>query len=209
VHRLSIKGRAEYGQAIVDQNGDGTIDDPERDAGFERTHQHFEADGRYDRFVGRLTSAYVLGGWMNDPFSGYLQRVHGQTGLSQFFVDLDSHEVVGETGFDVARERYVVEVELDEDMVYSARGFLRWTTEVTETFKLDQSIESFFNVEDRSDVRVVGEVGLSMKASDLFSVRTSYHVEHATMPIEGFRQTDQRMAFTLVASFSGSAEKED
>jgi putative salt-induced outer membrane protein YdiY len=207
VHRLSVKGRAEYGQSIVDQNGDGTIDDFERDAGFERTSQHFDFDARYDRYLSRLTSSYALAGWMNDPFTGYLQRIHAQTGLSQFVVAMDEHEVVGETGFDVARERYVPEVELDEDLVYSARGFLGWTAQVSESFEVDQSVESFLNVEDRSDMRIIGEVALSMKATNLLSVRTSYLVEHATMPIDGFRKTDQGMAFTVVATLQGKGSR--
>ncbi len=199
-HRLSMKGRAEYGQSIVDQNGDGTIDDFERAIGFERTSQHFEVDGRYDRFLGRLTSTYLLAGWMNDPFTGYQRRLHSQTGLSQFLVEQDEHELVGEAGFDLAHERYVAEVELADDRVYSARGFIGWTFEVSDTFALDQSVESFLNVEDREDMRVIGEVGLSLKATNLLSVRTSYLVEHATLPIEGFRETDQNMAFTVVAT---------
>lgn len=203
LHKLSVKGRAEYGQSIVDQNGDGTIDDFERDAGFERTSQHFEVDGRYDLYLGRLTSSYILAGWMNDPFTGYQRRVHGQTGLSQFFVELDEHEVVGETGFDVAHELYVPEVATAEDLVYSARGFLGWTATVSETFEVDQSVESFLNVEDRRDLRVIGAVALSMKATDILSVRTSYLVEHASLPVEGFRKTDQTMAFTLVATLKG------
>ena len=199
-HRLSMKGRAEFGQSIVDQNGDGTIDEAERAVGFERTSQHFEVDGRYDRFLGRLTSTYLLAGWMNDPFTGYQRRLHSQTGLSQFLVERDEHEVVGEAGFDVAHERYVAEVEQRDDRVYSARGFVGWTFEVSDTFALDQSVESFLNVEDKEDLRVIGEVGVSLRASDRLSVRTSYLVEHATLPIEGFRETDQTMAFTLVAT---------
>ena len=203
-NRVSMKGRAEYGQSVVDQNGDGTIDDFERDTGFERTSQHFEVDGRYDLFLGRLTSTYVLTGWMNNPFTGYQRRLHGQTGLSQFLVELDEHEVVGEAGLDLAHEVYVPEVELDEDKVYSARGFVGWTAQVSESFTVDQSVESFLNVEDRRDLRVIGEVGLSLKATNMLSVRTTYLVEHATLPIEGFRKTDQIMAFTLVASLTNA-----
>jgi putative salt-induced outer membrane protein YdiY len=146
---------------------------------------------------------YVLGGWMNDPFTGYLRRIHGQSGVSQFLVEAEGHEVVGETGFDVAFERYVPDVEPRTDRVYSARGFMGWTATVSEAFQVNNSVESFLNVEDTDDLRIKGEVALSMKASDIFSVKTSYHVEHATLPIEGFRTTDQTMAFTLVASMFG------
>ena len=95
------------------------------------------------------------------------------------------------------------EVATAEDLVYSARGFLGWTATVAETFEVDQSVESFLNVEDRSDLRVIGAVALSMKATDILSVRTSYLVEHASLPVEGFRKTDQTMAFTLVATLKG------
>ena len=202
-NRFSVKGRAEYGQSIIDVNGDGTIDDFERDAGFERTSQRFEADARYDRFIGRLSSVYVLSGWMNDPFSGYLRRVRGQGGFSQFLVESEGHEIVGETGFDVAHELYVQEVTPREDTVYAARGFMGWTATVSDAFQVNNSVESFLNVENTSDVRIKGEVALSMKATDVLSVKTSYHIEHATLPIEGFRTTDQTMAFTLVASMFG------
>ncbi len=199
-NRISTKGRAEYGRAIADINGDGTIDDFERAAGFERTSQHFEADVRYDRFLGRLNSVYMLAGWMNDPFMGYLERIHGQTGYSQFLLESDDHEIVGETGFDIAREVYVPEVSVSEDLVYAARGFVGWTTNLADAFQINSSGESFLNVENTDDLRIKGEVALSMKANDVLSVKTSYLVEHATLPVEGFRETDQTMAFTLVAS---------
>ena len=202
-NRFSLKGRAEFGQSIVDQNGDGTINDFERAAGFERTSQHFEVDGRYDRFIGRLNSVYVLGGWMNDPFTGYLRRLHGQSGYSRFIVESEEHEIVSETGFDVALERYVDEVYPRNDRVYSARGFMGWTATVSDIFQVNNSVESFLNVENADDIRVKGEVALSMKATNILSVKTSYFVEHATLPVEGFRKTDQTMAFTLVASVFG------
>jgi putative salt-induced outer membrane protein YdiY len=202
-NRFSVKGRAEFGQSIIDQNGDGTINDFERAAGFERTSQHFEVDGRYDRFIGRLNSVYVLGGWMNDPFTGYLRRLHGQSGYSRFIVESEEHELVSETGFDVALERYVDEVYPRNDRVYSARGFMGWTVTVADIFQVNNSVESFLNVENTDDIRVKGEVALSMKATNILSVKTSYFVEHATLPVEGFRKTDQTMAFTLVASVFG------
>ena len=40
-NRLSMKGMAEYGRSLIDANGDGTIDDAERSAGFQRTSQRF------------------------------------------------------------------------------------------------------------------------------------------------------------------------
>jgi putative salt-induced outer membrane protein YdiY len=98
---------------------------------------------------------------------------------------------------------YVPEVQPREDRVYAARGFMGWTATVSDAFQVNKSVESFLNVENTSDVRIKGEVALSMRASDVFSVKTSYHIEHATLPIEGFRTTDQTMAFTLVASMFG------
>ena len=46
-----------------------------------------------------LTSTYFLAGWMNDPLPATSARLHSQTGLSQFLVEKDEHEVVGEAGF--------------------------------------------------------------------------------------------------------------
>jgi len=202
-NRLSLKGLALYGRSMIDANGDGTLDDVERDIGFERTSQRFVVDGRYDRFIGPLNSVYMMAGWMNNPFSGYVRRLHGQGGYSRFLVAADGHELVGEAGFDVAHERYVEEVLPREDMVYAGRGFLSWTTTVDEMIQLGNSFESFVNVETPEDVRLIGEVSLSLRASNILSVKTTYLVEHETTPIDGFRETDQMMALTLVASLFG------
>ena len=140
---------------------------------------------------------------MNDPFSGYLRRLHGQSGYSRFLVATDEHEFVGESGFDVAHEVYVVETLLPPDWVYSARGFVGWTTTVDDTLQLVESVESFVNVENTDDVRVIGEFSLALKATTVLSVKTSYIIEHGTVPVPGYRETDQMMALTLVASLFG------
>jgi putative salt-induced outer membrane protein YdiY len=202
-NRLSLKGLALYGQSMVDANGDGMLDEAERSGGFDRTAQRFVADARYDRYLNTVSSVYLMAGWMNNPFSGYERRLHGQSGYSRFLLAADSHEVVGETGFDVAHERYVPDVLPREDWVYSARGFVSWTSHVEEMIELGHSFESFVNVEAPEDVRLIGEVSLSLRASNILSVKTTYLVEHETTPIEGFRPTDQMMALTLVGSLFG------
>lgn len=202
-NRLSMEGLALYGQSMVDANGDGMLDESERAGGFERTAQRFDTDARYDRYLNPVNSVYLTAGWMNNPFSGYDRRLHGQSGYSRFLVAADSHEVVGETGFDVAHERYVPDVLPREDWVYSARGFVSWTTNVEELIQVGNSFESFVNVEEFEDVRLIGEVSLSLRASNVLSVKTTYLVEHETTPIEGFRPTDQMMALTLVGSLFG------
>ncbi len=202
-NRLSLYGLSLYGRSMIDANGDGTLDDNERAIGFQRTAQRFVVDTRYDRFVGPMNSVYLMAGWMNNPFTGYERRLHGQSGYSRFLVATDGHELVGETGFDVAHERYVEEVLPREDLVYAARGFLSWTTTVDDMIQVGNSFESFVNVEEPEDVRMIGEVSLSLRASNVLSVKTTYLIEHETTPIDGFRETDQMMALTLVASLFG------
>jgi putative salt-induced outer membrane protein YdiY len=202
-NRLGMDGLALYGQAMVDANGDGMLDETERSSGFERNAQRFVTDGRYDRYLNPVNSVYLMAGWMNNPFSGYERRLHGQSGYSRFLVATDSHELVGETGFDVAHERYVIDVDPREDWVYAGRGFLSWTTSVDELIQVGNSFESFVNVEAPEDVRLIGEVSLLLRASNVLSVKTTYLVEHETTPIEGFRPTDQMMALTLVGSLFG------
>jgi putative salt-induced outer membrane protein YdiY len=202
-NRLSLEGLSHFGAAIVDIDGDGSLDDAERDDGFTTTHQKLHSDLRYDRFLGRMHSIYTLGGWRNDPFSGYLRRLHGQSGYSRFLVANDEHEFVGESGFDVAHELYATETLLPPDWVYSARGYVGWTTTVDDKLQLVESIESFVNVEDTDDVRLIGEFSLALKATNVLSVKTTYIVEHETRPVIGYRGTDQMMALTLVATMFG------
>ena len=125
-NRVSLDVDGELGRSIPDADGDGTLNEEERTAGYQRTAQEAAVDGRYDRLLSNRDAIYGLGGWLHAPFSGYQMRTHGQLGFSRGLFDAGGHELRAELGFDVAREQFVEGVDPSEDMVYAARGFVGW-----------------------------------------------------------------------------------
>ena len=199
---LSAKGRAELGRSIVDSDADGILTDEERANGYQRTAQELALDGRYDRFLTDIASLYGLTGWFHDPFSGYQWRVHAQAGYSRALWVTDVQELLAESGMDLARESYVDGVEPAYDTIYSARGFISWSAVFGDVIEISEEIETYLNVEDVDDIRLINEAGLSLRANDTLSLKTSYRIQHDTVPVEGYESTDKTLALTLVASLA-------
>lgn len=199
-NRVSLDVDTEIGRSIPDADGDGTLNEDERAGGYQKTAQEMAVDGRYDRLLTERDAIYGLGGWLHAPFSGYQVRTHGQLGFSRGLFDAGGHELRSELGFDVAHERFVEGVDPIQDMLYAARGFVGWTGVLADNVQVTETIESFVNVENPRDVRLISEAALSMSPNELFSVKASFRVEHDTEPVEGYRKTDQTIALTLVAT---------
>lgn len=206
---LSGQGLGEYGRSIVDADGDGTLSAAERRAGYQRTAQKLAVDLRYDRYLDQRDSLYLLAGYLNDPFSGYELRVHGQTGFSRSLVDTHVHTLTGELGFDVAREVYTSGVVPAADTRYYGRGFLGWVGTLNDSAQFGQSLEAFDDLENFSDIRLISETALTVRASEILSLKAGYRVEYDSVPVSGYRNTDQKLAITLVASLFGNRSDDD
>jgi len=201
-NEISNKGWAELGRSIVDSDADGMLEEHERANGYQRTAQEMGLDVRYDRFLTDIDSLYGMMGWFHDPFLGYRWRAHTQAGYSRAIWVTEAYELLAESGMDVAREAYVEGVEPPIDTIFSARGFLSWSAAFGDVLELSESIETYVNVEDAEDVRLINEAGLSLRANDMLSLKTSYRIQHDTVPVEGYESTDKTLALTLVASLS-------
>jgi putative salt-induced outer membrane protein YdiY len=197
--KLTVDNNVEVGRAVVDADGDGTISDEEREVGYQSTSEEFSIDLRYDRYLNSRGALYGLGGWLRDPFSGYEIRVHGQAGYSRVVMDDEAQSLVAELGADVAREVYTEGVDPRRAWHYSARVDLEWSAQITDDLVFEETMEAFVNVENPRDIRVLSEMSLTLTATDILSVKTTYQVTHDTVPVDGYRTTDQTIALTLVA----------
>lgn len=178
---------------------DGVLSDNERAQGMTRNAQRIDSELRYDRYIGKEQSLYVLAGAFIDPFAGYTLRSHEQLGYSRILVDTDSTNLVAEIGADYAQEFYTDET-LDPGNIFAARVLVGFQHQFNESVSFSEKVEVYENVITPADVRVLNEAALTSKLSDKFSLKVSNQLIFDNVPVEGFARYDQVTLVTLVAS---------
>jgi putative salt-induced outer membrane protein YdiY len=199
-NKLAIGLFANVGRAIADADGDGRLNEAEREAGLEKNAERMGGELRYDRFFGDANSLYVLAGAYKDVFSGYDLRSHEQVGYSRVLVDNDSTDLKAELGFDWAQENYVDGVEPNYQDIFAARVLVALVHQFNENVAFADTAEVYSNVVDVDDVRILNTASLSSKLSDVFSVKLSHTLTYDNVPVPGFEPLDHTTMVTLVAS---------
>ena len=200
LNKIGLIAGVAMGSAVADADGSGSISEEERAAGFALNARRFAADVRYDRFFGEHNSLYVLAGAYQDPFAGYDLRSHEQVGYSRLLVNNDKTSLTTELGADFAQENYVDGVDPDHANVLAARVLVGFTHKFNETTALTDTAETYVNVLDPSDTRVLNAAALSTALSSKFSLKLSHTLTFDHQPVEGFQPLDQSTMVTLVAS---------
>jgi len=204
-NRFSTVSGGVLGSARVDQNGDGVLDEQEREQERVKTAQRGTAHVRYDRYLNPRTSLYSLGGGYTDPFAGYDGRLNAQVGTSRLVLgDASEHtpqetRLVAEIGFDAAHENYTAGVAPETDWMYSARGELELHQDLTERLEVGQEAEVFVNVVDPQDARFISDTSVTNDLTDTLSVKFTYTLRYDTDPVAGYVPADHQGLVTLVA----------
>lgn len=199
-NQVSSEAQVVSGSSLLDSNGDGRLDDDERAAERVGTAKRYQGLVRYDRFLAEKSSIYVLGGGFSDQFAGYDYRINGQLGYSFAPIDSEHTLLVTELGFDVANENYTEDVELEDQMKYSGRVLVSLAQDLGERSQLTTSVETFVNVINPSDTRVLGNATLSNKLTEGLSLNLSYGIIYDHEPVPDFAPMDHMGTVTLVAS---------
>ncbi len=199
-NQFTLGGGVNLGKGVSDTDGDGILSDAERDAEKVEIARKYWGDARYDRFLGDKSSLYVLGGVLSDIYAGYDLRSHEQIGYSRILVDNDSTDLKVELGADVAQENYVVGIDPNTAMVYSARGMASLSHKFNDSVSFSDTVEAYENILDTADLRVLNEAALSAKLSDVFSVKLSNQLTFDNVPVQGYRKLDQVTLISLVAT---------
>lgn len=204
-NRISTHSGGVLGSARMDQNGDGVLDEQEREQERVKTAQQGKAQLRYDRYLNPRTSLYGVGGGFTDPFAGYDGRLNAQLGTSRLVLgeasldDKRETRLVAEVGFDAAHENYAAGVDPQTDWLYSARGEIVLLQDVTETLEVAEEAEVFVNVTDPKDTRFISDTSVTNALTDTLSVRFTYTLTYDTDPVEGYVPADHTGLVTLVA----------
>lgn len=219
-NKLSGDAGVSMVKSRVDANGDGRLDDDEREFDREWSAQKITAKARYDRFIGERNSLYLLAAGERDTFAGFDYRVHEQIGYSRVLLDKENTDVVAEIGVDYAQEEYVelvecfpgqvddegnacVAVEENYAVDYTfpaARVMVGFSHNFNDNVSFSDEVEIYENLIDFADFRLNNTAVLSTKLSDKFSLKLSHRLAFDNVPVPDFRKLDQTTMVTFVAS---------
>jgi hypothetical protein len=188
------------GAKVTDLDGDGLPDLDPSTVDFTENVRRYYADARYDRFLSEKDSLYALAGAFQDRFAGYDLRSHEQLGYSRLLVKNDDTELKTELGFDVAQELYVDGIDPGYQNILAARILLGVTHKFNDKVSLSDTFETYENVLDFEDVRILNTAALTSTLSGKFSLKVSHGLIFDNVPVEGLRKLDQTTMLTLVAT---------
>lgn len=207
-NQVSARLGAMVGRAVADTDGNGHLSDDERTAGEAETARRYEGEVRYDRFLSRKDSLYVLSGAFADRFAGYDWQVHGQLGVSHAFVQMKTAAFYGEIGVDVAREDFIEGADPNAQNVISPRLLIGGGYAFNPAVRIDDQVELLENLLQRDDIRVRETASLTAALTTKLSIRVSYTLAFDNVPVKGplpgtrddFEPIDQSTVVSFVAS---------
>jgi putative salt-induced outer membrane protein YdiY len=196
----TIDAGVNLGRAVLDSNGDGRLDDTERNGGWAETARKLWVDARYDRYVSKRDSLYLLAGTLADPFAGYDNRSHAQLGYSRILVKSERTDLVVELGADVAREDFITGVDPNEAYIVAARAMAGLTHQFNANVAFSEKVEIYESIPNVADLRLLNQASITAKLSDRFSLKLSHNLTFDNQPVEGFQPLDHTTTVTFVAS---------
>jgi len=198
---VSLTFGVNWGQSKPDTDGDGKLNDAERAADYVKTAEREAGTVRYDRFLGKRDSLYVLGGAFTDSFAGYDYRVNGQLGWSHNFVDRPRATFRGELGADVAREDFVEGVAPNAQTVIAARLLLGARYAFNDHVTVEDTVEVYESVLDFADLRVNNVATVTAALNSRLSLKLSHQLAFDNVPVEGYQPLDHTTLATVVVTF--------
>lgn len=190
-----------WGQTKLDSDGDGKLSDAERAADYVKSAEREYATLRYDRFLGKRDSLYLLGGAFTDSFAGYDYRVNGQLGWSHNFLDQEHVALRGELGVDIAREDFVEGIDPNAQTVVAARLLLGGRYDFNKHVAFEDTIEVYEGVLDFTDLRINNTATITSSLSSRLSLKLSHVLAYDNVPVEGYQPLDHTTMATVVVTF--------
>lgn len=189
-----------WGQSKIDTDGDGLLSTAERAADYTKTAERVAGTVRYDRFLGKRDSIYVLGGGFTDSFAGYDYRLNGQLGWSHNFVDRENAAFRGELGVDIAREDFVEGIAPNAQTVVAARLLLGGRYSFNKHVSFEDTLEAYEGVLDFTDFRLNNTAAITAALGGKLSVKLSHQLAFDNVPVEGFQPLDHTTMATFVVT---------
>ena len=153
---------------------------------------------RADRELTKRVSAFGSFGFLRDKPAGVSSHEDVNGGIAFKVIDVTRVQFTVDGGLG-----YMSENRLAGDDIHSAtatfgslfKAKLSATTDLTDELRFLQTFD------DATDWRLGHIVSLTVKMSDIFSLKVSNQVRFANLPPPGFKKTDTTTAIALVAGF--------
>ena len=172
-----------------DVNGAGAISAGEIQRPTQTTTRAWDVNARYDRFLTKHNSLYVLAKLASDKPAGKQLVAGAQAGYSRLLYQSKIHEVTGEVGYDYSFEDLTAG---DGVSIHSGRGFIGWAAKLSEDTGINTSGEILVNVNklntptgpvDRfEDARFTGKVELTTKLHENISFNFGFAAKYDNAP---------------------------
>lgn len=133
------------------------------------TAESYLLNGQYNRPINERLDWYARAGWYRDEFSGIDNSYSLGGGIGYLFFTNDTHTLKGELGLGYVKEEYVSGADAD---FAELRAFLGYDRKIGATSKLFAQLELLENLDNTSDLRANGLVGVSASMSSNIALST-------------------------------------
>jgi putative salt-induced outer membrane protein YdiY len=153
---------------------------------------------RADRELTKHVSAFGSFGFLRDKPAGVSSHQDVNGGLAFKVIDVTRVQFTVDGGLGYMNENRVV-----GDDIHSATATFGslFKAKLTDTTDLTDELRFLQTFDDASDWRMGHIVSLTVKISEIFSLKVSSQVRFANLPPPGFKKTDTTTAIALVAGF--------
>lgn len=199
--KLSLVVAAVNGSSRIDADGNGSLNEAEREADMVESARRIGADTRYDFFLSKKSSLYASFGAFHDRFQSMDYRLQEQVGYSRLLVKNDDTQVVVEGGFAAVQENYTADVDPNHAEFVAVRLMAGVSHKFSEGVGFENRLEVFENLQDFDDLRIINSASIVSALSSKLSLKLSHLLQFDGVPVKPeFRKVDQTMQVTLVAS---------
>jgi putative salt-induced outer membrane protein YdiY len=182
---------------------DATPDDGNRD--YDLNTRNWNSRARYDRFFTDNDAAYASSRHRWDTFAGLDTRLQFQVGYLRNFYKIENHRIWGEVGYDFTWDN-VHNVDDDRTATHAGRLFLGYQNHLNEHVEFLANVESLFNFEEGSDVRINADTTLRATVATRLALEIQFKMQFDNVPVEIMpgvskekldTQTTVRLVYTL------------
>jgi putative salt-induced outer membrane protein len=188
---------------------------PAGDAPYATTVENYQGKVRYDYFFTPGVAGFLSVSARRDRFQGLDLRLNVDPGVAYYFIDEKTQQLWVELGYDlqhdIRQDDFITAALLAEpplppiaksETSHGVRAFVGYNYALNETLAFNAGLEYLQSVEEGKDARVNGDVGLTTKVSQTFSIATTLSVRYDNDPLEGVEKTDLISAVNLVYSLA-------
>jgi putative salt-induced outer membrane protein YdiY len=141
--------------------------------------ESYRLNGQYDRPITERLNWYVRAGWYSDEFAGIDNSYSAGAGIGYLFFTNDTHTLKSELGLGFVKEEFIGGADTD---FAELRAFLAYDRKLSESSKLFSELEILENLDETSDVRANGLIGVSANLSKRIALAVSYAMKYDAEP---------------------------